>query len=312
MECSRPSPPEIETLEPRLLLSGTGTFTDLARSATALSLAPTASVVANGHLTRRELGDLYSFASQAGGNVRIRMRAASGTLRPLVKVFSAAGRQIGISELPSRRQTTFRASLRVASDQEYYVLACGNSRTAGGYVLKLASRPVDDHGNVYADATPMALPAGEVGRTRGRINYAGDVDMLKVVAARSGVLEAAMRPVGATELNAELSVLDSAGERAPQIEVGAGGEDTASAYVVAGQVYYIQADGALGDVYRVVAKITQQDPPPQSRAAGRPGAARRAGRPGAHRRAEPRLLDPGRDRSGPRGGDVAGDRNGSG
>ncbi len=115
----------------------------------------------------------------------------------------------------------------------------------------------DDLGNVFTEASPLVLRGRRTsGSARGSIDYAGDVDVLSVMAPKTGVMTVCQSPWEG--MSADLSAYDAAGNLLAHDGDPADNGATLEVPVVQGRTYYLKL-GCLGDAtgpYSVTAGIT--------------------------------------------------------
>jgi len=179
--------------------------------------------------------DSYRVTAPARGELRITM-APGGGLSPHVLVYNDKGRLVARDVAAGGEAA---CNLYCGAGSVYYVVAAAADGTSGAYALSVSSVPDDDYANTIDSSGALSLNGGGSGSISGRIDYAGDVDVLSVAAAANGTMTVSMTPASA-ELNGIVTVYDAAGDL---VDSGAG---SVTFEVLNGQVYYLQASGADG------------------------------------------------------------------
>ena len=182
----------------------------------------------------------YKFTTDARGRFYIEMNAAGGGIDPYLTVYDVNGKRVRFNDNASRGTLDSLAKLSVRASQTYYVVASAAGGTSGTYNLTLRSVPIDDYGNTLAAAKAMRLNRAGRARAKGRIQYGSDVDVLALVAAKTGTIQADMNALGRrNNLSSELFAYDAAGNLLTDSSEVEGAQ--ISFNVTAGQWYYISA-----------------------------------------------------------------------
>ena len=254
------STPRLEALEPRILLSSTPTLAAL-RAGERLDLSPLSRETVSGRIASGAGNELYRLTAPASGTITLRLARESGRLDPLLEVYSVSGgtvRRVAVNNNASRSTRNSAITRSVRAGEQLFVRALGAGRSAGAYSLTVTPRPIDDVGNTLAAAAAGARQYGDVDRL-GKINYAGDVDVLALVATESGVLSLRQDPYSGDDLLGALRVYDSSGAL---LGADLDGSDPGAALdvaVVAGRTYYVKLS-ALGGTTGRYRFTTQIDP----------------------------------------------------
>ncbi len=119
----------------------------------------------------------------------------------------------------------------------------------------------DDLGNVFTEASPLVLHGRRnSGAVSGSIDYAGDVDVLSVMATKTGVMTVCQSPwEGMSAVSADVYAYDAAGNLLAHDGDPADNGATLEFAVVQGRTYYLKF-GCLGDAmgpYSGTASIAQ-------------------------------------------------------
>jgi len=203
----------------------------------------------------------YKFTAKADGYMRIDMAADAGSgIDSCVEVFRSNQRRIAKNDDYGSRDDS-RVQFRVKAGETYYVRASAVEGTSGDYEVTFTAMPIDDAGNTLATARPRRLRSDGSGVIAGRMQYDGDVDVLKIVATVTGEMTVTMAPsAGEAGLSPQLSVCDAAGA---QLAADADGDAVTEVTldVTAGQVYYLLA-ADLGDGTGRYLLTVQTTPPP--------------------------------------------------
>jgi len=242
--------PKLEQLEPRLLLS---TLSQLLESATAINVAtPTQMDISGSVVLPREV-DMYQFTTEATSSFIVDMLAEGGTIDPYLWLCNARGRYIRGNNNAYRGTLDSQISYTLDPGQTYYLRAQSRGRTAGDYRIQLQTTLIDEYGDSLEEADTVALSRGGAGRLRGTIDYADDVDVVRVVATRTGRMTVGQFPRSRWhQVDCKLTVYDAEGgvlTSNAEAET-ADGRKSVSLDVTEGQVYYVKvkaaADGATG------------------------------------------------------------------
>ena len=252
----------LEQLEPRYLLSGNLTLSQLLESAQDLNVPALGSVTVGGEVSSEDQPDVYRFTTGAMGNLFLDLAADNSALNPLVSLYNSLGRRIRYNDNASRGTLDSFLRMRVRAGQSYYVVAEGAGETAGAYKLTATSDPRDDFGNVFATARDLRMPRSGLGRLSGTINYSGDVDMMRFVPPNSGPIEIDVSASGrGGGLYPELSVYDSGGNL-----IASDSGSSTSAHLAlngqGGQVYFLKVTGTYSgrrSRYKVQVNIPKDD-----------------------------------------------------
>ena len=260
----------LDRLEDRLLLSAVGPWprlaaedwSQLAAVAQRLDLSPAGSLSVSDELAAGGY-HLYMVDSDARGRLNLSMQAQDGQVDPYLQVFNVKGRRLRRNDNGSAGSLDSLIDMRVRENQTYYILASDALGQSGPYELSLLSRPTDDYGNTVAAARPRSLRLSGTGGASGRINYGGDVDVLRLVAPRDGSMVVSMHALGRSAvLDCQVSLLGADGQ-VIQADAGAGVHTAETRFdVTAGQVYYVQASASDGSVGRWRLQIATETPPP--------------------------------------------------
>ena len=263
-----------EPLEPRLLLGGADWLASAVAADHDLGVGAEDQSLASGAIAAAGETQVYRFTTRARGTITIRVTSADGTFDPFLQVYNGAGRLI-------RRNDNLRFDVHdsgtrfpTPTDQTYYVRVSGAKGSVGGYALSIISDPIDDAGNTFATARRLLLwPRAGAGLARGIINYAGDVDVRRFVAPKTGTMTIEQRQVRASQaLASDLSVYDASGNLLGHADNPAETKATVSFPVVQGQTYYVKS-AALGGTmgWYVIRVATAAAPAPAQTPAQAPG-----------------------------------------
>ena len=202
----------------------------------------------------------YKFTTDARGRFYIHMNAAGGGIDPYLTVYNADGKAIRFNDNASRGTLDSLAKLSVKASQTYYVVASAAGGTSGTYDLTLTSVPVDDYANTLVAAKAMRLNRDGRARARGRIQYGSDVDLLALVAAKTGTIQADMGALGRrNDLTCELFAYDADGNLLTDSSEVEGAQ--ISFDVTAGQWYYISAGSPDTSIGRYRVNVVNNETP---------------------------------------------------
>lgn len=261
MRPAQTCPTCLEQLEPRLLLNAGWVFSELFDSVQVVNVNPTESVSLQGNIQANGPTQTYRFDAPASGKFWIDMCAQDSQLDSLLQVYRQNGRRMGYNDNASRNTTDSRLRIRVRPSETYYVVATSRNGTTGAYELTLTSDPTDDVGNTVSTAKKLRVGRGRA-RAVNAINYAGDVDMFKIVADRSGPMEVDLAGTRRGNLAPELYVYDDQGGQLAYATGSVGDHAHASLDVEAGQAFYIRVSGdQVGARARLTVNLPSDDLP---------------------------------------------------
>ena len=266
-------PTQLDALEPRWLLSVTDASGDLGDFFPGAAAAPACrvDVPAAGEVTLNiaaaaRTPAAYRIISPAAGRLTLLARAVDPAVDPALWVYDAAGGLLARNDNVSRGSSDSLVRLRIAAGQTLTIFA--QTASAGRYTLTATSEAADDAGNTLDSARSLVLDGQGDARWAGRIDYAGDVDVLAVTARAAGTMQITLANVaGLSAAGGSLSVLDAAGQRVNALaaagNVGGDVTEQLGLGVSAGSVYYIQAGPAAqeGQQYRIVISTEPSSPP---------------------------------------------------
>ena len=236
-----------ESLESRTLLSAT--LADSFSNAQNLPVEPVGNSAVQSTLSDPAAGDFYTFTAPALGWTTIEMKAQSDGMDPALLAYDSLGRPLAYNNNASWATRDSRMLMLVRPGQTVYVKAWDTAKVGGQYSLSLTNRAVDDVGNTVATARVAPLnPWSGTGSVATRINYAGDVDVVKVTAVRDGTMSVDITPWGwRSALLPALTVTDAAGTVLPTVQGAVdGGKFSLSFGAVKGQTYYLHASSING------------------------------------------------------------------
>jgi len=209
----------LETLEPRMLLSGSVTacetlLDDEIVAAAIADLTPDGTLAVGGQfdnaeevrISRSGRGkqrgtleggsdvDLFRVVSTYGGPMEIDLSLAGrfAAFDPQLTVFDAAGDIVAQTDGVGGDS---RLLVDTEAGQTYYLRATANDADGvsgveghSRYNIRLRI-PKDDAGDTFDKAADIRVRSNGSGTGRGEINWASDVDMLRFVATRSGAMQ---------------------------------------------------------------------------------------------------------------------------
>jgi len=229
-----------------------------------LNLVAAGRVTVDGTIAAQTDSHMYRLTAAADGYIDVDMAADGSDLDSYLEVYDGKRRLVGQNDNLSADSRNSRLSVRVRAGEVYYVRACGTAGTVGPYTLTVASDPEDDCGNTLQDGGVIRLNAatGE-GYSSGKIDYAGDVDMMSIAATRTGVMRIEQAVWGNNvRFSGKLTVYDADGNQLAQDADPADAAASLSLSVTDGQTYYAAfeaMDGATG-WYKV--SVTTEAPAP--------------------------------------------------
>ncbi len=249
--------PALECLEPRLLMSGTPSLSQI----DVPSLGEVAMV---GELSTAAYSQ-YTINPSASGVMNIDMKADASSIDSYLAVYNSSGRLMVANDNASAGTKDAHLRIVVGQGQTYYVRVRALRQTSGQYALTMKNTPLDDFGDTAATAGRMALNRLGVGIAAGAVNYSQDVDLLKVVATKTGSMTVTMAP---RLLNGNLlSSLAVQNVDGSVLALGnaQGKNATLTFNVVAGRTYYLRPSGQSGTsdqyVLRASTKVAAVAPP---------------------------------------------------
>ncbi|MDY6913592.1 MAG: C2 family cysteine protease [Planctomycetota bacterium] len=259
--------PTLDSLEPRLLLSGTSVLADLFSSAVTVDLLPAGRVAVTGQIAGRGDMAMYKFTGQARGGLSIDATASGSGLDPYLEIYNQKGRRIRRNDNVSRKTTDSRTKLSTKPSEVLYALVRGARGSLGDYDLLFTADAKDDCGNTIETAKPIRIGRTGKGRAAGQINYATDQDMMVFVAPKTGTMTVHLFDCDRRNvLDTELSVYDADGNLLEYDDDGGLGTNSRASFdVTAGQSYYLCASGVGTDVGRYRMMMTTETPviPPE-------------------------------------------------
>ncbi len=209
---------------------------------------------------------MYKFTAATSAYLYLDMAAADGSaIDSYLEVFNSARRRIARNNNASRYNRDSRVRIRVRAGQTYYVRARAARGTEGDYELTFTSRPNDDAGNDIDHAAYLQLESDGSRQAHGKVNYAGDIDVLEIVAPVTGEMTVtAAAPGGDGSITPRLRADDSTGE---QLVIDEDGDAacTVTFGVVEGETYYLRIaslDDNTGRYELMVSTDTDVDPDP--------------------------------------------------
>ncbi len=236
-----------ESLEPRTLLSAT--LAESFATAQGLAVEPVGDSAIQSTLSDPAAGDFYQFTAPALGWTTIEMKAMNDGMDPALLAYDSTSRPLAYNNNASRTTRDSRMRLVVRPGQTVYLKAWDLADVGGQYSLNVANRAFDDVGNTIATAREARLnPWCGMGVVASQINYAGDVDVIKLTAVRDGTMIVEVTAWGrGSSLLPAMTVTDAAGTVLPSVEgTDASGKLSLSFGAVAGQTYYLHASSING------------------------------------------------------------------
>lgn len=248
--------PALETLEPRLLLSGAlesalGDFGNSLNQAEEVAVLADKVTEISGQVASRRDRDYIEFVAPGTGGLQVTMDGSAG-LNALLMAYNSRGRRVAYNNNMARRNPDAQMNLFVQAGQTYYIRAQGY-RSTGEYDLSLAlSEDLDS--SVRGAATALTVSGDSTTVHHSSINYFRDRDMFRFAAVETGGLSIGMQADG-SRVDSLLFVYNSAGRRIAFNNNAARGTRNAglSLKVQAGQTYYVcaQARGRVTGDYRL-------------------------------------------------------------
>jgi len=232
--------------------------------ADALDLSVGGRVTVDGTITAQTGSHLYRVTAPATGYLDVTVAGDGSGLDAYLEVYGHNLRLLGQNGEGLAGSSGGRLSFRVQAGATYYVRACGTGGTVGGYTLEVASKPTDDCGNTVETGGVIRTDSETGGgAAAGRIDYAGDLDMMALVASQTGVMHIDQTVWGySATFSGELTVYDAEGN---ELAHDADGSDAAAAVslsVTGGQRYYVAFGGLDGTTGWYTVTVTTEASPP--------------------------------------------------
>jgi hypothetical protein len=214
--------PVCESLENRWLLSAS-VFQQVMASAVPIDVAPKGTVT----IDAPETAGAYSFTARASGVVSVTMQ--EGGTRPLLRAWR--GSAVAAASYTGAMQ------FYVTAGTTYHVQTQGGL-SPGNVMVTVVSKATDDVGDDAAGSRLVVQGASGAFGAAGRMNYNGDVDMLRTVARKTGQMRLSITgPVSVEAQDASGNVLAVSSEGRLALDV------------LAGQTYFLRVysdSGATG------------------------------------------------------------------
>ncbi|MFW6153980.1 MAG: C2 family cysteine protease [Planctomycetota bacterium] len=207
-----------------------------------LEVLPDSTTTVDGQIDDAEDSRLYGFDVPANGRFSIAMDGA-GDLDAFLELYNARGRLLRRHDNLSGQDPDSAITFRAREGRTFYVRASGADDTTGTFALSLTSDPFDEHGDTADTAGLLRVNRLGRGGARGRVHYAGDVDLLALAATRTGTMDVTLASLGRrATLSGSLAVTDADGQ---VLATGAAGDSTVDLAfdVEAGRTYYVRITG---------------------------------------------------------------------
>ena len=205
----------------------------------------------------------YKFTAANNGYFWLDMKADNGSgVDSYVEVFNSGQRRIAANNNGGDGHDS-RVRVRVKAGQTYFVRCSAVNGTQGDFETTFTSRPYDEAGNDIDHAKFLSIGSAGSRRAYGSVNYAGDIDVLRITAAVTGEMQVSMAGYGrASNVTPELWAEDSEGAQLAADQTG-DGSAVITFDVTAGQTYYIGAESLDQNVGRYVLNLvsTAEAPP---------------------------------------------------
>ncbi|MCI0460632.1 MAG: PPC domain-containing protein, partial [Gemmataceae bacterium] len=193
--------------------------------------------------------DFFRFVAPQTGKLMLRMEAATGSnLDSALTVYDDAQRRLAQDDNSGGNYHS-TLSLNVVAGQTYYVQAEAGafahnsfSDNATGRYLLTFSPATDDVADDFAGASLIPLTPDGSGSRTSRLEVAGDTDVFRFVAPRTGRLHIRQEAASVEGLNSLLSVFDANQTLlATDDNGGSGNNSRVDLDVVQGRTYYLRA-----------------------------------------------------------------------
>jgi hypothetical protein len=210
-----------------------------------LTVASDGSATQDGTIDYSGDRDVFRYVAPVTGSFAIREVATGhSTLDSVLTVLDASGNQLAYNDDdPAGGTTNSRLIISLTAGQTYYIQAAGFSYfdSTGAYQISVTPQ-VDDFGNTPATAHDLAVASDGSANQSGTIDYPGDVDVFRYVAAASGTFTISQSQVDTT-LRGQLTLYNASGNRVATGSADTTGNSQMTVSLVAGRTYYIQAAG---------------------------------------------------------------------
>ena len=229
-----------------------------------LNLTAGGQVTVDGVLAAQTDSHMYRLTAPAAGYIDVDMIADGSDLDSYLAVYDRNRRLLGQNDNASADSRGSHLSVRVREGEVYYVRACGTAGTVGQYTLVVASDPEDDCGNTLQDAGIIRLdPETGDGQSSGKINYAGDVDMMSLAATQTGVMHVEQTVWGRnSQFSGKLTIYDADGNELADDDDASDTAASLSLSVTGGQTYYAAFEGLDGATGWYKVTVTTEIPTP--------------------------------------------------
>jgi hypothetical protein len=184
--------------------------------------------------------DVFRLTVGQGGTATITCSAAGSQLDAYLRIYNSAGQQISSND-DSGGSTNSRVSVSLGAGVYYVSAGAYNDAGTGRYTVGV-SLAADDHGDTRSTSTAISLNAAGAGGASGRINFAGDRDLFRFTAPRSGRITINLSAATAA-LDTVLAAYDSSGRWIAGNDDAVGTNSRLSLNVQAGRTYYLMASG---------------------------------------------------------------------
>ena len=204
--------PVLESLEPRLMLSLTPELAALLTPAQVLTLQPLRSVSANGIIASPQQGCDYSFTAAASGQVTAATTSWAWLMKPGLGVYDGDGNLLSSQTAGSGWSNAATIAFVAVKGETYYLQATSANGGVGRFNIKVTSNTADDYGDTFDNAKTVTLSRNATASINGGIQFKGDVDMFRVVANKTGIMNAGLAVSGwGNKLLGELTAYDADG-----------------------------------------------------------------------------------------------------
>ncbi|MFP4106450.1 MAG: C2 family cysteine protease [Phycisphaerae bacterium] len=257
MKSCHTDPAQLESLEPRLMMSGDSliseplgnnevddSFGSYFDTAGQITLQDDGSAGVSAAMNRDYDMDVIQFTAAQTGMMVVEMKQVNSAVDPVLSAYSYDGEYHWLTSNDNYGQTSDAAvAFKVTAGQTYFIKAYSADRYATGeYSLAFSTVP-DDHGNTPDSATAVTLDQSGSGTGSGNLDYTYDADFMAVTATTSGKMIVRMNATSG-DADPELYVYGQDGTYyylTSDNDTGTGTNARAEFDVRAGQTYYIKA-----------------------------------------------------------------------
>jgi hypothetical protein len=226
---------------------------ELGDGATVLTVDADGGVNGLGVLEETGDRDVFQIDVTERSNVTLDLNSVDASLDTFLRVFDEAGNLVAQND---DFGGTTDSHLSVSLRPGLYFISAGSYLDGGAGAYTLTGQlTLDDHGDTSADATSFQLGTGDA-MFFGTIGHAGDRDVFRFVAGRSGTTTIELK-ADASNLDPVLSVYDARGRRIAFNDDSGGTTDSrVQVRLRSGATYFVEAAGYGTSTGKFSARLT--------------------------------------------------------